>query len=89
MMYLRLVGGFDLNHMINVTLDEVIIYLLLSIVLGLIFHFALSSKQIDSTEEETIISKSIPLKTKIVLVFITLVIVFVPVFKLLNTGYFL
>ncbi|CAL2058546.1 hypothetical protein [Tenacibaculum sp. 190524A05c] len=89
MMYLRLVGAFDFNHMINVTLDEVIIYLVLSIVLSLILHFALSSKQIDSTEEEIIIGKSIPLKAKVILVFITLVIVFVPVFKLLKTGYFL
>ncbi len=77
------------DDLINVTLNQMIYILVFSFILGVIFHFSFSKKSNIENNEDILTIKNFSLKTKILTTFIILVVIFIPIFKLLKTSYFL
>ena len=81
--------SISFDDLIIVTLDQMIFILVFSFILGIIFHFSFSKKANIENNQDTLSTKSFSLKTKILTTFIILAVIFIPIFKLLKTNYFL
>ncbi len=82
----------EFSDYVSISLNEIMIIFFISCVLGLFTHFFFSKEFIglrNDGEVEKIKPISFPLGIKIITIFITLIVVFMPIFKLLGVDYFI
>jgi hypothetical protein len=81
-----------LDYFYNLNFNELLMLLFLSILISTVLHYFLNKKDLKVSVDnqiEVIETKKYSFITKTVVVFFILILSYIPVFKLLNTGYFL
>ena len=89
---LDLTWYLDLGNTYNLSFLELIIFFFLSILSSIILHKFFNKtefKTSNNNKVETLEVKKYSFVTKTIVVFFILILVSMPIFKLLNTGYFL
>ncbi len=92
MIGLSYTGGLEYGWVLYFSIYELILLLVLSFVISLILHFSISKKNYSISAEEgvqVVEIKNYSFLVKTITLFIVLVMLFMPIFKLMGIHYFL
>ncbi len=92
MLNIVLLSPLEFTDYVSISLNELVIIFCVSCALGLFTHFFFSKEYTrlnENGEVEKIKFKPFSLGVKVITIFITLIVIFMPIFKLLGVDYFI